>query len=127
MRKISFLLVVALTFVSCNTKQSQSEEREISVSELFGDEPQSASEEMEDIKSFIVSQYEGTFNDFKLESFDSFSKQGDGYYAIIKFTYYDKGVKMYAVNNTKTDEDGYITEITYSHAIPFDELKEGIR
>jgi len=127
MRKIGFILVMVLTFASCNTKQKQSDDGEISVSELFGDEHQSAFEEMEDIKSFIVSQYNGTYNDFKLESFDSFSKQGDGYYAIIKFTYSDKGVKMYAVNNTKTDEDGYITEVTYSHAIPFDQLQDGIR
>ena len=127
MKKVCFIIAVALTFASCNTKQKQSDDGEISVSELFGDEPQSAFEEMEDIKSFIVSQYEGTFNDFKLESFDTFSKQGDGYYAIIKFTYSDKGVKMYAVNNTKTDEDGYITEITYSYAIPFDQLQDGVR
>lgn len=127
MKRICIIIATVLIFASCNTKQRQSEEQEISVSELFGEEPSNAFEDMEEVKSFIVSQYEGTFNDFKLESFDSFNKQGDGYYAIIKFTYYDKGVKMYAVNNTKTDEDGYITEVTYSHAIPFDQLQDGVR
>ena len=127
MKRICIIIATVLIFASCNTKQRQSEEQEISVSELFGEEPSNAFEDMEEVKSFIVSQYEGPFNDFKLESFDSFNKQGDGYYAIIKFTYYDKGVKMYAVNNTKTDEDGYITEVTYSHAIPFDQLQDGVR
>lgn len=126
MKIYGFILVSLLLLSSCNSKQRQNEE-EITVSELFGDEPHNAFEEQEDIKAFIVSQYEGTFNDFKLESFDSFSKQGNGYYAIIKFSYSDKGVKMYAVNNVKTDEEGYISEITYSHSIPFDELQEGVR
>ena len=52
----------------------------------------------------------------------SFCKMGDGYYAIIRFTYIKDGVKMFAVNNVSTDKDGYLKEVSYSASLPYDEL-----
>ena len=87
-------------------------------------EPQkSAFEVNEDIKSFICSQYSSHVDSFELVRFESLNRIIDEYHGIIKFTFYKKGVKYYSVNNFITDEDGYLKEITYSHSLPYKDLK----
>lgn len=91
-------------------------------SQTIGEKQSSAIEKEEAIKSFICSQYRSHYQDFEFVRMQSFYKTGDGYYAVIRFTYTKNGVKMIAVNNVSTDEDGYLKEVSYSTSLPYDEL-----
>lgn len=117
MKKLKLLSLIMLlctnSFVGCiNPHPSQT----------IGEKQSSAIEKEEAIISFICSQYRSHYQGFEFIRMQSFYKMGDGYYAIIKFTYIKNGVKMFAVNNVSTDKDGYLKEVSYSASLPYDEL-----
>lgn len=110
---IALLLFMLLTFASC---LNPAPTKTVGVEE-------NAFEEEKSIKSFIQAQYRDYYEGFELVRWQSFrSTIGGGYYGIIKFTYYENGEKMFAVNNVTADKDGYIEKISYSSSYRYKDL-----
>jgi hypothetical protein len=134
MKRIAlFSLLLLALFSGCNNTPKTESKEPISLDEAMkdylSDEPEThptksdGFDKLDDIKLFIEAQYLDKYYTWELYSYDSFAKFGDNYEVTIKFTYYKKDKKMFAVNNITVDgEDGTIKDISYSYETPYDQL-----